>query len=202
MLSDSGQLEAARATFDKVIAHSPASGEALVGRARVLVGLGRREVAIDDYQRALRLLREPQPEHFVELAQVLAAQSRPDDALRTLDDGLKKLGPVITLQILAFNLELGRNHTVAALARLDAILEHAPRKENWLAQRGDILLAAGRAAEARRSYEAALAAIRILPGRIQQNPPMQKLSTRINAALGGMSNALVAQNREGKLMHE
>ncbi len=195
LLADRGQLEAARAMFDQALQRSPGDGECSVGRARVLVKLGQRQAAIADYWRGLERLREPQPEYVVELAQALAAEGQVGEALRALDEGIKKLGPIVPLQGYALDLELGRKNNDAALARLETILARAMRKETWFARRGDILIEAGRTAEARKSYEAALAAIKRLPGRLQQGPAMVKLQTQVNAALAGITNAPAAGQR-------
>ncbi len=189
MLDDAGQLQAARAMFSKVISNSPANGEAFVGRARVLVKLEDRKSAVADFRRGLELLASPQVEYFHELAQTLVAESKTDEALRSLDEGMKKFGPVAFLQTYALELELAQKNTDAALARLDTIIEKAERKETWLARRGDILLAAGRTDEARKSFEAALAAVSTLPLRLQQLPHMVKLKARVNASLVGKSEA-------------
>jgi tetratricopeptide (TPR) repeat protein len=189
LLTDAGRLEAARALFNQVIARSPTNGEAFLGRARVLAALGRRPEAIADYQRGLELLASPGPEVFLELAQTLKAAGRTGEALDTLDAGLRNAGPVIALQTEALDLETGRKNYDGALTRLDAILVSARRKEAWLARRGEILALAGRPAEARQAWDAALVAIKALPPRLQQNPPMLKLKARIHASLARLASA-------------
>jgi len=193
LLADRGQLEAARAMFDQALQRDPADGESFVGRARVRLKLGRRQAAIADFWRGLELLREPAPEYVVELAQMLAAEGQVAEALRALDEGIKKLGPILPLQGYALDLELGRKDNEAALARLETILARAMRKESWFARRGDVLLEVGRTAEARKSYEAALAAVKRLPGRLQQGPAMVKLQAHVNAALAGITNSPPAE---------
>lgn len=199
MLADSGQLDAARAMFDKVLARCPTDGEAFIGRARVLVKLGQHKPAAADFRHGLELLSEPKPDYFLELAQALVEQGQADEALRSLDEGMKRFGSIVTLQSYALDLELRRKNNDAALARLDTILERSERKENWFARRGDILLAAGRLAEARKSLEAALAAVHTLPLRLQQGPAMLKLQSRVNAALAGMTNAPSVGNVDWEL---
>jgi tetratricopeptide (TPR) repeat protein len=190
LLANRGQWEAARDVFGEAFGRNSGDGEAWIGRARVLMKLGQRQAAIADFWRGLERLREPQPEYVVELAQALAAEGQVEEALRALDEGIKKLGPILSLQGYALDLELGRKHRDAALARLETILVRAARKETWFARRGDILLEAGRPAEARKSYEAALAAVNRLPRRLQQSPGMVKLQAEVNTALGGITNAL------------
>jgi len=190
LLADRGQLEAARAMFGQALRRTPGDGECFVGRARVLVRLGQRPEAIADYWRGLERLREPQPEYALELAHALTAEGQVEEALRALDEGIKKLGPILPLQSYALDLELGRRYNEAALARLETIVLRAARKESWFARRGDILFEAGRVAEARESYEAALVAVNRLPGRLQQSPAMVKLQAHVNTALAGITNAL------------
>jgi tetratricopeptide (TPR) repeat protein len=193
MLDDSGQLESARAMFDKVLIRNPSNGEAFIGRARVLVKLNQRKPAVADFRLGLELLREPKAEYFLELAKVLVTEKNPGDALCSLDAGIKKLGDV-SLQVYALELELERQNHDAALARLGTIIERAERKENWLARRGDILLAAGRPAEAQKSFDSALAAIKLLPSVLQKAPPMQNLQSHIHTALGKTAAPSVTRN--------
>jgi tetratricopeptide (TPR) repeat protein len=186
MLADAGRLEAAQTMFGKALERAPNDGESFVGRARVRARLQQHDAARADYERGLELLANPEPEYFVELAQLSAAQGQIEKALQDLDRGIRKLGPTLVLQIPALDFELELKDYQAALARLEAILERAHRKENWLARRGDILLAAGGQADAKKSYEAALATIKTLPRLVQQGPAMVHLQTRVSAALAAM----------------
>jgi len=192
MLNDSGQLEMARAMVDAVLEHTSNCGEAFVGRARVLVKLGQRTAAIADFRRGLELLADPAAENFLEFAESLKAGGETNEALRTLDRGIKKLGPITSLQNPAIEFELSRKNYDGALARINSVLPELLRKENWLARRGDILTEAGRTAEAHKSYQEALGAIKKLPSRIQQSSPMQNLKAHVEGALGGVENPAIA----------
>jgi tetratricopeptide (TPR) repeat protein len=194
LLADSGQLETARALFEKGLARCPTDGEAFIGRARVLMRLGHRQPAVADYRRGLELLRQPAPEYFLELAQALADGGQASEALQCLDEGISRCGFFVALQSYALELELDQKKHDAALARLETLLERATRKESWLARRGDILLAAGRPTDARKSFEAALAAVKTVPLRLQQGPTMMNLLSQINAALAGIARAAAAGN--------
>jgi tetratricopeptide (TPR) repeat protein len=189
LLADRGELDAARAMFDRALQRNPADGECWVGRARVRLKLGQRTAAIADFRRGLELLPRPEADYVRELAETLATAGDVEGALRSLDEGIKKLGPIVPLQGYALNLELGRKNPDAALARLETILAGTARKEKWFARRGDILVVVGRAAEARKSYEAALAAINRLPGPLQQGPAMIELRGHVDAALSGIKTA-------------
>src|SRR6185503_7262245 len=122
MLFESGRLKRARFTLDRFLAQQPSHFEGLVTRARVLARMGAASEAINDYSQALAL--SPDPDLYLERAEVTAGNARfaardtrrIDDALTGLDDGIKRLGSVVTLQIAAIELELRRHNYDAALA--------------------------------------------------------------------------------------
>lgn len=183
LLADQNQLEAARSLFDAVLAKHSAHAETFVGRARVQVRLENPQAAVGDFQRALALIRWPEPELFLELARAQMTLGQAEDAIHSLDQGMKRCGPIVALQNYAVEIELGRKNTREAVSRLDRIIEQTDRKENWLAQRGNILLAEGRTDEARKSLQKALEAIDLLPRPIRQAPPMQKLQSDLHTTL-------------------
>jgi len=103
--------------------------------------------------------------------------------LRGLDEGINKLGPVVTLQLAAIDLELRRKNYDAALTRLDQITAKSERKEAWLVKRGEILKLAGRDDEARTAFNAALVAIEALPPAYRQSRTVIALELRARSAL-------------------
>ena len=127
------------------------------------------------------------PPIYLERARALAKAEAENlrDAVRGLDEGLARLGPVVTLQLLALDLELQMPDYPAALSRLDAITLHATRKEMWLARRGDVLQQAGREADAKVAWEAALAALAQLPPQRRDTRAMKALESRVRASLQG-----------------
>ena len=180
---DAGDLPAARTAYDEFIARFPTNGGAFIGRARVLTRLGERQAAIADYSRGLKLLTNPQPEEFLERAGLQATESGPDEAIKGLDEGLTRLGWVVTFQKVAIEYELKRQRPDLALARLETILARANRKETWLAWKGEILLSAGKTAEAREVFSAALKAIDALPPRMRAAPGMVELRAKVEGLL-------------------
>ena len=145
MFFDSGKLQRAKLTLDRFLAQQPGHYEALVARARVLAKLRDRTSAARDFTAALAMSSTPEPELYLERANVLAGdEQRIYEALGGLDDGIRKLGPVVTLQLAAIELELRRKNYDAALTRLDQIAVQSERKEPWLVRRGEILKLAGR----------------------------------------------------------
>ena len=90
-----------------------------------------------------------------ELAEPIAAGAGIEQAALGLDDGMARLGPLVTLTIEAIDCERQLQRYDAALRRLDRLTAAAGPHPQWTLQRGMILLAAGRSAEARAAFGAA-----------------------------------------------
>ncbi|MEK6289180.1 MAG: tetratricopeptide repeat protein [Acidobacteriota bacterium] len=186
MYYDAGKPEKAIGQLDRFLAVRPVHVDALVTRARVLVKLGQRVAAAKDYSVAIAQLAKPKPEYYIERAQALRDEGSKhhDEALSGIDEGIKKLGPIVTLQLFAIELELAGKRHDAALSRLEQIAAQSPRKELWLARRGEIMLAAGRLNDARQAFAKALTAIESLPPRHRMTKATLELETRVRAAIG------------------
>ena len=188
MLLEAGWPKAAKVALDRFVSRRPDHVTARVTRARVLAKLGRYRAAAADFTRAIALIQSPHkpiPEYYLERARALAAAgpAHLDQALRGLDEGVERLGPLVTLQLYAIELELKAKRYDAALARLDRIAAGAARKERWLARRGEILAHAGRHAEARAAWVQARTAIAALPPRRRGTRAVAELENRIRMAL-------------------
>lgn len=171
-----GRLADARKHFDAALDRNPSDAESLVLRARTLSALNARPAAIADYDRALKLIENPPPEIYLERASLHAA---PKDALRSLDEGLERLGPIISLQLRALALEESLGLVDAALKRVEAIAAQTERREVWLKRRGDILARAGRTREAEAAYDAARTAIDALPDWLRDSPDTRRLASEL-----------------------
>jgi tetratricopeptide (TPR) repeat protein len=159
LLFESGRPRSARVPLDRFLIRHPDHVRARVARARVLVSLGEPLVAVEDFSRAIAQVALPPPEYYIERAGALADADRIDQAIQGLNEGLERLGNVITLQELAISLELRTGRVDDALARLDRAWSVVARQETRWIRRGDILRQAGRSAEAREAYEKGLEAI-------------------------------------------
>ncbi|HXG48587.1 MAG TPA: tetratricopeptide repeat protein [Methylomirabilota bacterium] len=173
------------AALDRFLAIHTNHVEALVTRARARQKIEDRLAAAMDYTRAIQFAVEPRPELFIERAQVLMAAGTNHfaEALRGLDEGIARLGPLVTLQLYAIDLEIKLGRFDEALRRLDHVAAQSPRKETWLARRGEILTQAGRPEEARAAFQAALSALDKLPQSRRNVPAMMELEKRIKAEL-------------------
>ena len=184
MLFESRRLQQAKFVLDRFLRQQPNHVEGLVTRARVLSRIGARVQAAQDFTQALALAPTPEPEIYLERAKALAGDKRYfEEALRGLDEGIKRLGPVVTLQLAAIDLELSRRNYDSALTRLDVIAAQSERKEMWLIQRGEILRSAGRIEEARAAFNAALVAIDSLPPERRQTRAVIALQLRAQSGL-------------------
>ena len=85
----------------------------------------------------------------------------------------------MSLQLRALDLEVALRRFDDALARVDLLTSASERRELWLKRRGDILVSAGRHAEARAAYVAAQTAIAALPAWLVASPDTVRLSTEL-----------------------
>jgi predicted Zn-dependent protease len=185
MFLEAGWPWSAKVSLDRFLRRQTNHVEALATRARALVKLQLRLDAVRDYTAAIKYASTGRPELYIERAQALASEGDAHfaEALRGLDEGMQKMGSLVTLQLYAIDVELKRKNVDAALQRLDKIAEQSPRKETWLARRGEILQQAGRKEEADKAYRAALDAMATLPPARRNVPAMIELEKRIKAAL-------------------
>ena len=180
---DAGQPQSAITPLNRYLANHPPDPEAYTVRARVLAKLERPAAAIEDFTTAIQLSTTPNPELFIERAAAWRALGKPEEAIRGLDEGIRKIGPIVTLQLPAVEAELALKKTDAALARIDTVTARLQRQETWLVRRAEILRAAGREEEAKKNYYAALEAIDRLPPAHRGTRMTLELETRIRASL-------------------
>ena len=197
MFLDAGWPLSALAALDRFLATHTNNSDALVTRARALVKVGRRMEAAQSYTQGIASATHPQPELYLERSQALTAEGDDhlEEALKGLDEGVKKLGPLVTLQLFAIDVELKQKRFDAALARLERVAAQSPRKETWLARRGEILQQAGRPKEASEAFQSALRAMGTLPPGRRQVPAMIELEKRVRAALETNLTASAAQKQ-------
>ena len=176
--------EQAKGAVERFLSKAPNDAEGLLTRGRALVQLGLHSPAADDFTRAIQNLEMPQPEHYFERSQALVAAGRMIEALHGIDEGIKRLGEIVTLQVYAIDLEIKLQCYDAALARLEKVASQSPRKEKWLSRRGEILQMAGRDEEARQAFQAALREIESLSPQHRNTKTIIDLEKRVRSAIG------------------
>jgi predicted Zn-dependent protease len=186
-----GQFEASAAELDRLLPKHPEYPEGWLLRARTRARLGKHLDAASDYTEIVQRVERPEPDIFLERATALAAAGEAHfaDALNGLEDGLTKLGPVMTLELAALDLQLRMKRFDDAIRRVDRLAANAKRQEAWLARRGDILARAGRAKDARAAFQEALKAIDSLPPHHQATQATMDLKHRITTSIGALDSA-------------
>jgi tetratricopeptide (TPR) repeat protein len=177
---ESGRDAEAKAILDKYLVNHGDDVDGRITRAQLLTKLGDRQGAAADYTHAISHCATPRADYFLERAKLQVELGDLAAALKGLDDGLARLGPLVALQLYAIDLECFRQKFDDALRRLDVVAATSDRKEKWLARRGEILLQANRSEEARAAFADALAAIESLPLRLRTAPATVELKSRIN----------------------
>ncbi len=180
-LLELGRPAQAKPFLDRYIARHPGDEGAHAARARSLAALGEGQAASDDFSRAIAV--NPNPDYYLERARALALSGHLAAAVGGLDEGLNRLGALVSLQRLALDLELAQGNLEDALDRIDQLAVVTRRADLWLARRGDVLREAGRNEEARDAYGQALTAIEQLSARKRGNRIVADLEVRLRAAL-------------------
>ena len=183
---ESGRADLAVGAFSRFLKARPDHARAHAARGRSLARLGDFAAAADDMGAAVQRSGDPSPDLFIDRARYLIALAPPKTtaALRTLDDGIVRLGPIVTLVGLAVEIESGRGRHQAALDRIDSLAQELRDSPAWLERRGGLLLAGGKGEDARDAYRAALKALSLLPARRRSAPAMAAMANRLRDELG------------------
>jgi tetratricopeptide (TPR) repeat protein len=184
---DQDHLDEALTLLDATLATESTNLLARSTRADVRLRAGRAAEAIADFDRVLADSTHPRPELYLARARaVLTADTNAFfSAMEGIDEGLRRLGPVPSLQLLALDLAERSGNFDAALHRLDSLMAGMERKERWLLRRGDILRNAQRHKEATQSYRQALQALDALPERLRRTIASEELRRELGARLAG-----------------
>lgn len=179
----SGDPQAARTALDRFVARRPDHAEGRIERARARASLGDRSGAAEDYTAAIARMDEPWAQNYLERSEVLRTDGKIDEAIPGLEEGVRRIGPALPLQLALLDLELEAGRIDAALKRLEGIAASSERKDLWLVRRGEILRRAGRDDDARKSFQAAVAAIDALPPSRRKTKFTQDLELRARNGL-------------------
>ena len=181
-----GSADAAKRTLDRVLGRAPDDADALQLRAQALIALGRPLQAARDLDRMLAHIKRATPDHYLERARTLVrcGERYIGRALEGVDEGIQRLGTIVSLELFAIDLELRRRHFDAALARLDRLAPQLGQAGILLERRGELLAAAGRSDEARAAFAAALAEIESLAPQRRSTLAVVEREARLRAAVG------------------
>ena len=184
---DTHRWQASVEAATRFLARQTGHADALIVRGRARAKLGDRRAAAADFTRALET--RPLPGVYLERAHNVESLGprNVESALRGLDEGITRLGPIVTLELEAVELELRLKRYDAALARLDRVSAQSARKDTWLARRAAILERAGRLDEARVTYTAALDSANSQRERIRQTRASTALIRQLRADIARLA---------------
>ncbi|MDE0038827.1 MAG: tetratricopeptide repeat protein [Gammaproteobacteria bacterium] len=176
-----GSLPEAEASLRRYLKSEPENAAGHTALAETLTGQGRHVAAAEQYTLAIAAQPVAVPDHYLARANAYRAAGSPylGIAIKGLDEGMSSIGPLITLQRLAIEIELDRGDHAKAIARVDEVLANAPRKETWLVRKGRILASAGQETAALEAFRSARAAVESLPVRVRSSPAMTALRQTI-----------------------
>lgn len=166
----------------------PENVDAIRLKANTLLKLGSNLAAAKTYDALLPRL-EPTgtftQEAYLNRARALeaAGSAHLERALRGLNEGISRLGPLVPMELEALKLERKLKHYPAALKRIDLELQRGAAKVTWLERRADVLHEAKRTAEALEAYKDVLRELDTLPPSRRITPDQLGLRARVETRL-------------------
>lgn len=151
--------EQARARLKTFVQAEPQHADAWRLLASLAMKAGQTDEAIVAAQSLLKL-DDVLPDDFTQAAAMYLHRAGPgddDSALQVLNLGLAKLGCLTGLHRMAMDIEVRLHRHDAALARLTQLTQRLGPHVEYETQRADILVAAGRSAEAAQACDNAIA---------------------------------------------
>ncbi len=183
MLLESGRAEEALTALDGFLSQVPEHLEGHLIRGRTLMRLGRPRKALGDYDWVVAHARRLTPELVLEQVSAAERATGPEEAIRLLDQGMGRIGSVITLERRAVEILRRAGQFGEAIGRVRRILARLGRKERWLELMGNILTEAGLPEDAKTAYRRALREMGKLPPRLRKAEAMAALEKRLNERL-------------------
>ena len=164
----SGRLHEAIVALNGYLSSHGRDGFAWIQLGRALSGLELHAESADAFAQAIQLSKQPAPGLVLEMSDAIQAQgpSQYATALKSIESGIARIGPAISLELRALELEQRLGLFDDALSRLSRIAGEVQSKAPWLLRKGKILLLANRVDEADRALEQAKAlALKMPPSR-------------------------------------
>lgn len=187
-----GRFVQALSALDQIQPPESNRGDVYLWRGRILVKLGQPLRAGTNYTTAFARLERASPDVFIEYSRAIATAgtNHYEMAIAGLDEGIKRVGPVITLNLEALEMELliGRND--AALARVERMMKTTPNVAPLWKQKGEVLERLNRKLEAISAYSQAIALIEKLPASRRSTEANRELEVQLRAKRSAVSAGL------------
>lgn len=188
-----GEFAKAKAALDRQLGSHPECARAWLIRARAEQQLGEEKASLADYRQALNRTPSPDPDLVQEVSIALATHACQQEAAQVLATAIERLGAIPSLNLRALDLELEMKEFDAALHRIDAGRQAAPRPEPWMARRAAVLAQAGRVAESRAAWEGLAKHLDGLPEQERHSYAMKKLNEEAREALYSLDSRSATQ---------
>jgi tetratricopeptide (TPR) repeat protein len=184
-----GRNQEASEAIARFLSNLPDDPEGIVIQGRILMGLGKFGESAASFTKAIQLGFEPAPDLYLERLSVQERDPavKPAQKLAGLDEGIRKLGSIPSLELKAIELERSSGNLEGALSRIDGLLGKAEAKELWLEHRADLLVRMKRRSEARDALKTALQACETRAGAAPPNAERLKLRARLSRKLAAIS---------------
>ncbi len=158
-----GKSKEAREVLDGFLVKNPNDGAGLLERARAYQSLKMPAQALADYRIAIEKITKPTANISLEVVDAFCQQGATDEAQTIIENAISAWGnePPLVQKALDLNLQTGRYEQ--AFEQADILQKLQPRSEPMLAKKAEILVRAGRHAEARAALNALIQHIDKLP---------------------------------------
>ena len=193
---EQGEFNEAETALQIFISRSPSSPRGHIALAKVFTQQQRHLDAAQEYELAIKHQSTPTPDHYLARAHAYMDAGKPylSKALQGLEDGMLVMGPLLTFQRLAIEIEIDQGNHENAIDRVNMILKDVDRKETWLVQKAKVLSSIGRSEEAKQQFLLAERAIKLLPQRTRTSPAIRALRKTIQANLNNETQDEDVQN--------
>ncbi len=150
VLYQTGDYASARPYFDRYLQAYPLHRATLEYRARLLRDTGENRQALADYENLISLSNSLDPGYYLATARLMAGL--PDrgvaEALALLDARMAQLGPLISLERYAIELERNRGNFQGAMERMAGLDQRLRATPQWQVEIAELLVLAGKSEEA------------------------------------------------------
>ncbi|RTR34141.1 tetratricopeptide repeat protein [Shewanella atlantica] len=185
MRLQSGMPDEAKTLLSKVIKLDPRYKSARLNLARTYSALEEYEQAVDEMDIFMSLLNRPTPDQFIERA--MMAKSIESEgiskAIDGLNDGIDRLGPMVSLIDLLVDTYQELGETQLALAAIELLPDDVEALPRWQLRKGEILHRLMRYGDAQTAYQNGLNTISTMPAHRQSMPAVQALKNRLEGKL-------------------
>jgi predicted Zn-dependent protease len=187
LLAD-GQPEPAVAAARRYLTLEPDSARGWRALARALdarsqaSGVMPPAEAVAAFERSVALAPDPSPDDYLECAALERRGGQIEPALRSLEAGVARLGPLTALLSAALEIERERGAWADALSYAERLAATSPQGERWQLERAHLLRQLGRDDEARVALDQAKATLAGRSAARRASPVFAALAREIESA--------------------